>query len=33
MSTIIQHFALFDLLILAGISFLLVCSYFGEGEA
>ncbi|AEG04791.1 hypothetical protein ACVMB3_000453 [Sinorhizobium meliloti] len=33
MSTIIQHFALFDLLILAGISFLLVCSYFDEGEA
>jgi hypothetical protein len=32
MATVLQHFALFDLLILAAICFLLVCSYF-EGEA
>ncbi|XEN31329.1 hypothetical protein M728_001926 [Ensifer sp. WSM1721] len=32
MTTILQHFALFDFLILAAICFLLACSYF-EGEA
>lgn len=32
MTTIVQNFALFDVLILAAIGFLLVCSYF-EGEA
>ncbi|NRP70683.1 hypothetical protein ILFOPFJJ_01564 [Ensifer psoraleae] len=33
MQAILQNFALFDLLILAGICFLLICSYLDEGEA
>lgn len=33
MTTILQHFALFDFFILAGICFLLICSYWDEGKA
>ncbi|MBP1887487.1 hypothetical protein J2Z50_005802 [Ensifer mexicanus] len=33
MTTILQHFALFDFFILVAICFLLICSYWDEGEA